>query len=528
VTGTKTGTETDIETDIESPGSFLRAAHYFGDGWPLDSMQVLRQPALRRELRGLRKLGFNAIILVVPWQGFQVSQDPPTYDAFYEAQLRLALREAQAQGLAVVLRASYVHQVMLAPAIGSVHMAQRLLTQPVYEAAWLDYLRRVHGIADEYPGFHGLFVSWEELWHAFRYWQLQDARTRQTLAQEVGFLEFLCARGVSGVDAIPEREDPAHRHFHAFINDRIRRVFEQAREVVPGLGVEYRVDKDPVHEAGDVQWLDNDAFLDWEPQRYSYWAPFMGAENVGESLSAEQALGSLAYMLSSTSVEGVGNRQVIDQFNYIDDTAQYAGQHAVIAASQLRPFLRGAADLLARGSGGYGLWAPRDYRCNILYNPAFLDRARGWDLERATAQAHGGVRLEPSGRATQRIKPGIPWVPRMHPFDEANLEVQVTGEGLFARSRLRVRFNEHTWVALERVGRGRYVAKVPLEFDTIRTRGIGFELENAGGPVLLERLWLFHLVYRVGVQTVHGAPGEHAAEVRRFNRRLRSLRPDPA
>lgn len=519
-----------MSSSHETP-DFVRAAHYFGDGWPLDALMVLRQPNLRRDLRILRKLGFNTAILVVPWQGFQTSQEPPAYDAFYDEQLRLVLGEAQSQGLRVRLRTSYVHQVMLPPTIGSVHMAQRLLTQPTYETAWLDYLQHVEGLASAYPNYEGMFLSWEELWHAFRYWQLQDEDTRSELAGDVGFREFLRAQGVDDINAIPEREDPAHRYYHAFINHRIRQCLERARTAVPGLGVEYRVDKDPVHEAGEdgekeIHWLDNDDFKDWEPRRYSYWAPFMGAENVGEALSAEQALTSLDYMLRTTSDEDAVSGQVIDQFNYIDDTAQYAGRHAEIGTPELNSFLDGAAELLAERSGGYGLWAPRDYRCNILYNPVFHDSARGWVLEDSDPWGGGGVLLRRGGRMTQRIKPGIPWVPRMHPFDTATLEVALRIRRLPRKVRLRARFNEHTWVDLERRGRGRYGASVPLEFDTIRTRGIHFELENRGAPVPIERLWMFHLVYSVGVQSVDGRPGIHAAQIRRFNRRLQRLRPD--
>lgn len=534
------------------PG-FLRAAHYFGDGWPLDSLMVQRQPYLTRELRALKKLGFNTIILVVPWQGFQVSHEPPAYDVLYESQLRLVLAAANAEGLAVLLRVSYVHQVMLSPTVGSLQMAERLLLHATHETAWLDYLRHVHGIAKEYDCTVGCFIAWEELWHAFRFWQLRDEDQRRELAASVGFLDFLQARNVSGVDAIPLREEPAYRYYHAFINESLRRCFEKARVAAPDLGVEYRVDKDPVYEKDDVQWLDNDFFSDWEPRRYAYWAPFMGADNVGEALSAEQALASLDFMLRSTS-EGISSpSQIIEQFNYIDDTAQYAGQHAEIAAKQLPAFLRGAADLLAKHSGGYGLWAPRDYRCNILYNSAFLDSARGWSLkdpsedggnsvqedaktstiksaqkpaqERIQKTTGIGLALESGACATQRIKPGIPWVPRMHPFQEAKLEVQVTPGWSLKPARLRARLNEHTWVDLERTGRGRYAARVPVEFDTIRRRGLHFELENHGARVILERIWLFHLVYRVGVQTERGKASVHTAEIRRFNKRLETLRP---
>ena len=508
------------------PG-FVRAAHYFGDGWPLDSLMVMRQPQLRRDLRRLRRLGFNTIIVVVPWQGVQTSHEPPEYDGFYLAQLRLVLAEAQRQGLAVLLRVSYVHQVMPAPTIGSIRVAQALLTQAAAFDAWLDYHRTLHGIAAAAANCVGMFVSWEELWHAFRYWQLRDEETRRRLAIETGFTAYLARNGVAGLDVIPERSSPAHRHYHHFVNERITACFEAARRVNPMLGVEYRVDRDPVEEGGTTQWLDNARFLDWEPRRYSYWAPFMGARNEGEALDAQEALTSLETMLDDTGDQGRCLGQVIEQFNFIDDTRQYVGTHAEIAPDQIAPFLDAAAPLLAARSGGYGLWAARDYRCNVLYNAAFLADLRGWELA-AARPSRRGVSLERGGRVVQRIKPGIPWVPRMHPFESITLEADCGFLASLAARGLRARLNGGPWTVLQRRGAGVLGAELPVDFDTIRTRGLHFEIENQGGPVELRRLQLYHLVYRVGVTEPRGRPGPHARAIRRFNRLLAGRRPGPS
>lgn len=501
------------------PPRFVRAAHYFSDGWALDSLLVMRMPRLREELRQLKNDGFNTIVVVVPWRGFQRTQNPIAYDPFYADQLRLVLAQAQRTGLAVLLRVAYTHQVMLGPSIGSIRATQGLLTDAAIETAWLDYHQTVGEIIADYPCCIGAFISWEELWLTFTHWQKLDERERRSLARASGFTDYLADRDGGGLSCIPTEDSLEHGVYHAFMNHRMTGLFEQARARFPLLGVEYRVDRDPLQTEDAVQWLENNLFLDWEPARYSYWAPFMSADNRGEALDADTALDSLRTMLVAGSDQGRCTGQILEQFNFVDDTPQYAGVHAHIAPLQLPQFLRRAAPLLKRFSAGYGLWAPRDYRCNILYNTAFLDGGRGWQLSTGTFEENTvGVTVAEGGYLMQEIEPRVAWVPKIHPFETIRLRLECRPHGNVT---LKAQLNGGGWSELHQTPQGSMEAMLSVDFGCIAEGGLRFELQNLGAPVTIVRLHLFDQVYAAGVRDVDGNAGEWLRAVRGFNRRLR-------
>lgn len=497
---------------------FVIAAHYFSDGWPLDSLQVMRRSAVRRELALLRKDGFNTIIVVVPWRSFQSSQTPISYDVFYEAQLRLVLYESQRAGLAVLLRVAYTHQVMQKPTLNGFRWAQALLTDPAIEQAWLDYFSRIASVARDYACCVGGFISWEELWHAFRVWQEQVGDANAAAARASGYLNYLQEQGIEHQGCIPPKNSPEHAHYLAFANARMTTMFERARSHWPQLGVEYRVDKDPVPTADGTDWRDNNAFLDWEPHRFSYWAPFMGAKNVGEELDAQQAEVLLRYMLESTSQDGAFSGQVVEQFNFIDNTQKYLGSHAHIAESQIDDFLQLAGPLLKQYSGGYGLWASRDYRMNMLYNAAFLAGGRGWMCAKnARVRVSGGLRLRRHGRVTQRIEPRVTWVQRNHSTKELMLEIEFLRWRGLGPAELRVRLNECAWVNCQILGKGRLGARVPADLKDVFDNGIHFEIDNQGRSLTITRVFLYYETYAAGVRGVDAQPDRYLETIRRFN-----------
>ncbi len=506
---------------------FLRAAHYFADGWPLDSLLVMRNPSLRRDLRQLRRDGYNAIIIVVPWRGFQVSQTPVAYDPFYADQLRLVLTEAGEMGLSVILRVAYSHQILHGPSIGPIRRTQAMLVDALLREAWLDYHREVHAIASSFSCCRGTFVSWEELWHAYTHFQSQSHKERQQAAQALGYDHFDSEiepqDTPQDLGVIPAAGAAGSAHYHRFINHHMAQLFEELRQHCPQLGVEYRVDRDAVVEDGETRWLDNPRFLDWEPARYSYWAPFMYADNVGETIDAAQALDSLSRMLDETGEHGAYPGQVLEQFNFIENTREFQGRHAKIDDDAIEDFLAEAAPLLFERCSGYGIWAPRDYRCNVLYNAALLDGGRGWELQGAQLPPGHGVTLPQGGRLQQQLEPRIAWIPRMHPFETLRLELRIRRGVLPRRLHLRARINGGAWAALQRNRGGLLTADVPVDFDSIPSDGLRFELENQGRSITALRLQLYHLSYAMGLRDPDGKPGPYLKVLRRFNGRLREL-----
>ncbi len=474
----------------------------------------MRMPQLRQDLQQIRADGFNGIIAVVPWRGFQSSQFPVAYDSFYEQQLRLLLHEARRARLRVVLRVAYTHLLLPGPVENGIRQAQRLLTEPAVEAAWLDYHRKLHAVIRGHAGYIAAFVSWEELWHAFANWQTQEHEERRWLTRECGYADYLRANGITDHDCIPERQDPAYVHYHRFINQRIADLFARARSRMPELGVEARIDRDPLHSDGETIWLENDRFYDLEPARYSYWAPFFGAENQGEAIDVDAAIDSLGSMLRENSRDGELTGQVLEQFNFIDDTLRYAGVHAKLRREGIGEFLQRAAELLRRYSGGYGLWAWRSYRSNVLYNAALLDSGRGWltSGERRFAP-EGGCTLLSGESLTQQLFPKVAGIPRAHPIDHLSLRLQCSSPGVHVRARL----NRGPWADCKNAAAE---WDLVLDFESVFREGLLFELEVLEGSLELQRLFLFSQVYDGAVRDVDGEPDVYLADIQALNRRL--------
>ena len=498
---------------------FVKAAHYFADGWALNMWQVLRPERLAADFRRIEDDGFNTIILLVPWRGFQVDQLQPRYDGFYLRQLHHTLAAAERANLSVIVRVGYSHQILQQNTPNGIALAQRLLVDADTRRAWLHHLAQVHRVCSCYRSFRSGFLCWEEFWHAFGKWQLREFEPRRRLAKSTGFSDYLRDRGVSGVQAIPRVDEAAHAHYHAFANARIRQYYELASSAFPGLSMEFRVDKDQLHTESGTQWLSNDDFRDLAGGRYSYWAPFMGAENVGEQLEAERAAHLLEYMLGEITAGGRFTNHIIDQFNFVDEAPKFKGVHAEIAPGQVGPFLDLAVPLLRRYSRGYGIWAHRDYLQNVLYNPRFLMGLRGWEIVsgRSRLMRGGGLRIGRGALLRQVLPPVIAGLQRAVYFDQLKLVVEMSTTP--AAMRLRARINAGPWVMLQFAQEGA-TGDVPVDYGAILDEGLVLELENQGSGLVLSTLYLYHYVFHGGIRDEHGEPGLHHQALVDFNRQL--------
>lgn len=497
---------------------FVKAAHYFSDGWPLNMWQVMRPENIAPELNTIIEDGFNTIILVVPWRGFQIDQDHPRYDPFYVKQLRRVLTAADRQDLSVIVRVAYSHHLLLDNTSNGISMAQRLLLNAETRQAWRHYLNILHQICSGYRSFRTGFFCWEELWHAFGSWQTMDLDARQKLAVATGFLDFLAEKGINGITAIPTTREVAHQYFHDFTNAHIRAVFEMGRGEFPSLSMEFRVDKDLVYDGEECRWLSNDDYSDLPDHRYSYWAPFMGAENVGEELNAEEAARSFDYMLQEVTDRGNNIRHVVDQFNFVDEAPRFKGIHAEIKHDEIADFLALTAPLLRKSSCGYGVWAYRDYCQNVLHNPRFLMGLQGWEALRGkvTPYKNGGIRVGDGALIRQTLAPVLAGLQRIVSFDQLTLRVVLKHETDTAR--LAVRINSGKWYATqaEAVGNSLYL-DIPVNNQEILDTGLTLDIDNLGSTLSLDCLYLYHYVYRGDIRDEEGVASAHLEAIRAFN-----------
>jgi hypothetical protein len=438
-----------IRTLLQGPPvhpSFIKATHYFSDGWALNMWQVVDPRKVRTELSGIMEDGFNTIILVVPWRGFQIDQLEPAYDSFYTRQLQCVLGIADSLGLSVIVRVAYSHQILPHNTLSGITQAQRLLLDSDTRKAWLAYLGRLYEVCHGFRSFRMGFLCWEEFWHAFRRWQQYKPETRRELAKSSGFSTYLENQGIDGEVEIPKPDDAAYGAFHSFANGRIREMYELATTAFPGLSMEMRVDKDRVQGEEGVEWKTNDRYLELDELRFSYWAPFMGAENAGEKLDAGQAANLLVHMLDEVTDKGSCVKHVIDQFNFVDNAPKFQGIHAAIAQPEVAPFLQRAAPLLLEKSRGYGIWAYRDYRQNVLYNARFLMGMKGWQVVRGACRplGRGGVKLGKTSLIRQTLPSKVAGLQSAVAFNSFRLLIDLHRQPSMVD--LSVRINAGPWL----------------------------------------------------------------------------------
>jgi len=518
-----------LRTAIQGPKAhphFVRAAHYFSDGWVLNFWQIMDSQKLDSDLKQIIGDGFNTIILVIPWREFQSDQYDPHYDSFYIKQLDRVMAAADRHNLSVLVRVAYSHQLPEQATLSGLTQSQRLLTDPDTQKVWLHYLARVFEICHGYRSFRYGFLSWEEFWSGFARWQLYPLEFRTKLAQDTGFSAFLADRGITDILAIPRLDEPEYEHFHAFINHRVAQMYAMAETVFPRLCMEIRVDKDKlVGSSNEVQWLSNDAYLDLEKTRLTYWAPFMGAANEGEKLPAERAIELLAHMLDEVTEQGEKVNHVIDQFNFVDKAPKFRGIHAEIETEQVPAFLEAAAPLLAQKSTGYGVWAYRDYRQNLLYNARFLMGMRGWHHSSGPCKIlrKGGIRLGSSATLRQVLPARVAGLQNAVPFDQFTLRVDVS-RALSPEHRLSVKINSTRWQVLEQIeGANALGFDIPVDRPVVLEDGIVIELRNDGPPLDIYTLSLFHYVFRGALRLECGTPSTHHAALVEFNGQLQAI-----
>lgn len=159
-----------------------------------------------------------------------------------------------------------------------------------------------------------------------------------------------------------------------------QKVLQPAQLVMDDVALEIRVDKLPVKQGDEYTWIGHDLYLNETNHRGTYWAPFWGAVNNGELLTAEQALQNFAYFLNVVTNNGENTNHVIEQFNFYDNTP-YFPNNANIKPDEIDDFLLGAAPMLEKYSHGFGVWAYRDYVDNGIHNGSFELGTDGWSID---------------------------------------------------------------------------------------------------------------------------------------------------
>ncbi len=409
----------------ESDTLFIKSAHYFSSAWPITFWQEFEEDDVSGELLQIKNDGFNTIVLVVPWRGFEVGFDNEVTESnpvLYQ-RLTFMLKAIVEHDLRFILRVGFPHFHMPDAKTYALELCIGMYTDERTQNQWADYLNKVNQQVKPYQASSaGTLVSWEDFWCPHTLFPTWKDEKRLEMAQAMDYHKWLQQQNQNLVKVllqqsninfeqvkVPQAADFSYVLYLDFIDQMFtQKILKPAQEIFSNAAMEIRVDKLPIKQNEQYTWIGHDLHLEESNLRGTYWAPFWGAENRGELLSAEQALNNFHYLLKVASDDGKNINHVVEQFNFYDNTVHYPN-NANIKPDEIEAFLIGAAPLLKQYSRGFGVWAYRDYHDNAILNGSFEMGTEGWQIdglaEIKTEQQDQSLHMQTSSSITQKFLP---------------------------------------------------------------------------------------------------------------------------
>jgi len=511
----------------------IKAVHYFASSWPKTFWGDFERSEVEADLVRIKEDGFNTVILVVPWLGFETGFDDgsPSPSPLYE-RLDWLLAQITQSGLDFGLRVSFPHSFDPDNGIGNWELCRQMFVDEDLRAAWVQYIGRLSRRIEQHRDALRLaFFSWEDFFCPYQVFPNLPEDERRVLGRSSGYQDWLAdqhmlplvsllyARNFESMESVPvpERKSPAFWLFLQFVDQfLVSQLLEPARQVLPELAMEVRVDKDPVYMGDKILWAAHDLALSDSRMRGSYWGAYYGARNEGEVLTASEALRNFEYMLNLVSDQGRNTAHVVEQFNFVDNTPGFDGRHARIDEREIPAFLQGAAKLLKEKSSGYGLWAYRDYADSALFNGSFELGIRGWSTE-------GNVSLvtNSEGDRALRLQAGASISQTIAPFEHfvalglsEQLHFCANAEALAGPGMITLLLDGAAAGSLT-VGDS---ASSCMELDAAAVKQANVEFSLASNSeVEIDDLRFFAFVQRLHVYDENGQPGPHRGIIRKLN-----------
>jgi len=506
---------------VENQQDYIKSVHYFSSAWPKTFWQNFEEKDVPAELQQIKQDGFNTIVLTVPWRGFEknFSSDETTSVQAMYARLDFLLKEISQLDLRFMLRLGYPHDFTPEVDASILQLCQGMYTDEKTRQQWLKYLGNVKRTVEPYQSHSaGMMISWEDFWCPHFVFTAQPEEKRLELAQAMGYSDWLKSgqnrqnqvKALLGVNEItptntpiPEKTHQSYVLFLDFVDQKLDDILQITRQVFPHTALEIRVDKDPVKVDDGMVWVGHDLYLDDTQHRATYWAPFWGAKNQGELLSADEALAKFDYFLGYVTGDGQNINHVIEQFNFTDNTP-YFPNNANIEPDEINDFLAQAAPLLKEKSTGYGLLAYRDYADNLFYNAYFEQGLDGWNHnEQARIKSIEGdhyIHLRSGGFIEQSmvISDRVMWAVS---YENMNFCYQAQQAGT-----LDITVNDEQVAQIE-TQPGEQCHLIPATL--FKKHLTGTNKIQAESEVVMDEIKIYGFVQKLGVYDHFGQPGDY-------------------
>ena len=518
--------------------------HYTGSTWAPAFWSNVNIYEVHDDFLEIKENGFNTVIIVVPWVGFQTSVEPITYFEDYFQLLDKIFRIARKSALNVILRIGYVHEIGTTSVPGHYERVINLFTEKNIHSAWLDYLDRLYETASKYDNFLFGFVTWEDFFLIdFTHLPVEK---RTSLSARIGYQEYLTRYSLTSLSEIykkmfssyteipiPGYNSSAVPLFYEFWDQLLMTIYKESKKHFLKLSMEVRVDCDPSH--GSTRYNCHESTFDLGGEgdiTIIYYTPAWGASNKGDQATADDAVSRFQHLLDLVR-SNTDNLIFIDQFNFVDNTPGFK-KNTKIIPDDTPDFIDRSAEVISDNTIGYALWAMKDVRANVIKNGSFERGNLGWDTEKGRLLTGEGeiqrsLLLEDMGHLEQYIGGGcvatlfelmkkkggayysLRFEAKKKGLKPSELHIKMTDKDgqIFYQSNSAISSDLAKIITL---------SKIPLFNDAVIT------IVNSGADVVFDDFELFCYVQENGVYDVFGAPKHFRDNIVALNQSLRSER----
>ncbi|ACN16077.1 hypothetical protein HRM2_29940 [Desulforapulum autotrophicum HRM2] len=510
---------------------YIIGTHYTGETWAPSFWSNLDESKVHDDFLRIRENGFNTIIVVVPWVGFQKTISPVSYFEAYLESLAFLFEKSKETGLKVILRVGYAHEVGVDSTPDHNHRILQIASDKAVQNAWFDYLGRINEISSRYDNFLFAFLSWEDFFLIdFAH---KSIAVRTYAASVTGYQEYLKKYTLGDISSkygtdfsnyskipIPQYTSPAIHLYHEFWDQYLTTLMAKSQKIFPNLSMEVRADCDPTNDSS-LYVCHGETFDSTGGKRVViYYTPALGAENCGDLSSSDDAAFRLQYL-----VERVRSKTksliFLDQFNFIDNTPEFK-KNTRIAPEELSAFIDKAQPILKKETIGYALWAMQDVKGNLFKNGSFERELLGWSVQNATLNVEEDVsslRLNHHGKLRQHIKFGVYVPPEFKNilfftlnFKAKSVDGRPSTLNIQIIDRDGVAIHEaHVAVETEKYERIT-VEKIPLFVDGV------IHIDNKGSDLIVDEFELYYRIQENGIYDIHGNPKEFCDSVLKLNK----------
>ena len=515
--------------------------HYTASTWAPSFWSNLDIYEVGKDFAAIKENGFNTVIIIVPWTGFQTSVTPILCFDDYFALLNSLFVRAKQAGLNVILRIGYAHEIGVDSVPSHYERAVDLFNDSTIWNAWTDYLGRLHNLTSKYDNFLFGFLTWEDFF--FIDLTRVPLEKRTSLADRTGYQKYLENHGLHEISEmygesfssykeipIPSFNSSAVPLFYKFWNQFLIAIYQRSKEYFPKLSMEVRMHCDPSSEFKKYHCHERTFNLGGVGDlTIIYYTSSLAAPNQGDRTSANDAIFRLKNLLNWVKSH-TGNSIFIDQFNFFDNTPGFE-QDTRIASGELPKFIEKSFEILRDDTIGYALWTMKDVRGNLIKNGSFERGTLGWRihngevLTRDSTQQHG-LLLGNMGTLRQDIGCGSyvhPVINRKDVFFRFRFKVKKAGQNP-SRLILKVIDNRGKEIFHQQI---HVVAK---NYETIALEKLPLfssatlELSNSVQDIILDDLVLFFVIQQNGIYDVFGEPKSFRDNIVYLNRKLSTVR----